>query len=162
MPTVSSSVDVFTKAAEPYTAKANITDGVIDPESSTVTGDRSTDLFKDAANNLGKDDFLMLLVTQLQYQDPMNPMENTEFISQLAQFSALENSTNVEKAIGELGEKNDLAAVVERGRISSSDVRGVITSRQVEYRNCFEYTGGYFEIGAGSSPSAGKRPTAER
>lgn len=101
---VSSSIEQLMKSSDPYTATATINDGVIDGASSRVTGDRSTDLFDVSGNNLGKDDFLSLLVTQLQYQDPLNPMENAEFISQLAQFSALENSTNVEKAIGELGD----------------------------------------------------------
>ncbi len=101
---VSSTIDQLTKSQEPYTATAAINDGVIDEASSSVTGDRNTDLFDLSGNTLGKDEFLKLLVTQLQYQDPLNPMENTEFISQLAQFSALENSTNVEKAIGDLGD----------------------------------------------------------
>jgi flagellar basal-body rod modification protein FlgD len=101
---ISSTIDLLTKSTEKYTATAGISDGIIDSSSSKVTGDRTTSLFSDAANKLGKDDFLMLLVTQLQYQDPLSPMENTEFISQLAQFSALENSTNVEKAITDLGD----------------------------------------------------------
>jgi flagellar basal-body rod modification protein FlgD len=104
MAAVSTGIEALTKSTEPYTARASINDGVIDAASSTVTGDRTSGLFDEAAGKLGKDDFLMLLVTQLQYQDPLNPMENAEFISQLAQFSALENSNNVEKAIGELGE----------------------------------------------------------
>jgi flagellar basal-body rod modification protein FlgD len=44
-------------------------------------------------SELGKDEFLKILVTQLQNQDPMNPMQDSEFISQMAQFSALEQMT---------------------------------------------------------------------
>ncbi|WP_088187722.1 flagellar hook capping FlgD N-terminal domain-containing protein [Desulfosporosinus sp. FKA] len=44
---------------------------------------------------LGKDDFLKLLVTQMENQDPMNPMDDTQSIAQMAQFSALEQMTNI-------------------------------------------------------------------
>lgn len=46
-------------------------------------------------NILGKDDFLHLLVTQLQHQDPLNPADSTEFTAQLAQFSSLEQLNNI-------------------------------------------------------------------
>ncbi len=44
---------------------------------------------------LGKNDFLNLLVTQLRNQDPLNPMSGTEFASQLAQFSSVEQLSNI-------------------------------------------------------------------
>src|SRR3954453_6954987 len=50
------------------------------------------------AASLGKDDFLKLFVAQLQHQDPMNPMQDGEFMGQMAQFSTLEQITNVAKA----------------------------------------------------------------
>ena len=48
---------------------------------------------------LGKDAFLQLLVTQMQYQDPLDPQDNSEYLAQLAQFSALEQMTNVAEAL---------------------------------------------------------------
>jgi flagellar basal-body rod modification protein FlgD len=44
---------------------------------------------------LGQNDFLKLLVTQMSAQDPMNPQSDTQFIAQMAQFSALENSKSL-------------------------------------------------------------------
>jgi flagellar basal-body rod modification protein FlgD len=52
---------------------------------------------------MGKDDFLRLLVAQLQSQDPMNPMESTDFTAQLAQFSSLEQLQNINTSLGTIG-----------------------------------------------------------
>lgn len=53
---------------------------------------------------LGKDDFLKLLVTQLKFQDPFNPMQSQEFSAQLAQFSSLEQLFGINKTLTEIQE----------------------------------------------------------
>ena len=50
-----------------------------------------------AKDSLSKEDFLKILVTQLTHQDPTQPMEDREFIAQMAQFSALEQMQNLNK-----------------------------------------------------------------
>ncbi|MDR5708892.1 MAG: flagellar hook assembly protein FlgD [Armatimonadota bacterium] len=62
---------------------------------------------------LGKDDFLRLLVTQLRNQDPLEPMNDREFIAQLAQFSALEQMHNVSQAVQELRWRQEASTAVQ-------------------------------------------------
>ncbi|PKM49844.1 MAG: flagellar hook capping protein [Firmicutes bacterium HGW-Firmicutes-7] len=50
---------------------------------------------KTKSNDLGKDAFLNLLVTQMRYQDPLNPTSDKDFLAQMAQFSSLEQMQNL-------------------------------------------------------------------
>ncbi|RIJ69249.1 flagellar hook assembly protein FlgD [Rummeliibacillus sp. TYF005] len=76
--------------------------------SNTISSDyylanKTTDK-KTGKSSLDKDAFLQLLVTQLQNQDPTSPMDDKEFISQMAQFSSLEQMQNVAKSIDSLSQ----------------------------------------------------------
>lgn len=54
------------------------------------------------SQQLDKDDFLKLLLTQLSHQDPTSPMDNTQFIGQMAQFSSLEQMYNMSRGFDKL------------------------------------------------------------
>ena len=60
-----------------------------------TTTDQSDAVSNAVSNSMGKDQFLKLLTTQLKNQNPMKPMDNTQFVSQMAQFSSLEQMNNM-------------------------------------------------------------------
>ncbi len=99
-----------------------------------VSAVRGTRQLAAGPGQLGKDDFLRLLVTQLRYQDPLQPVNDREFIAQLAQFSALEQMHNVATAVLELARRQEAAAafglVGRRVRVQGEDgtvVEGVVS-----------------------------------
>ena len=66
---------------------------------STHAGSATTADTKTATDGLGRDSFLKLLVTQLQHQDPTQPQADGEFLAQLAQFSSLEQLTQMQQTL---------------------------------------------------------------
>jgi len=54
------------------------------------------------ASNLGLEDFMKILLTQLQYQDPLKPMDNQEFMAQIAQFTSLEQTQQLNDKLDQL------------------------------------------------------------
>ncbi len=83
---------------------------------------------------LGKDDFLQLLVAQLTHQDPTSPLEDTQFVAQMAQFTSLEQLTNMNKSFEALnkvvGDSSAVNVVGKRVDVdqSGSMVSGTITA----------------------------------
>lgn len=62
---------------------------------------------------LGKDEFLKILMTQLQNQDPLNPMEDREFIAQMATFTTLEQTMNMANSIETLVQSQLISPVIQ-------------------------------------------------
>lgn len=83
---------------------ANVVNGVITNQINPT--DKTTEV-KDTNSSLDKDAFLQLLVAQMKYQDPLEPTSNTEYISQLATFSELEEMQNVSASV-EMQRANNL------------------------------------------------------
>ncbi|MCR2820716.1 flagellar hook assembly protein FlgD [Lederbergia panacisoli] len=71
---------------------------------------------------LGKDDFLKLLMVQLQNQDPMNPMQDKEFIAQMATFSSLEQMTNMGKSIEKLVQFESQSSLIALSQFVGKEV----------------------------------------
>ncbi|HKP98044.1 MAG TPA: flagellar hook capping FlgD N-terminal domain-containing protein [Fibrobacteria bacterium] len=95
----------------------------------SVDSEGDKKLFKAGAKQLGKQDFLQLLVTQMRFQDPLAPTDNQQFVAQLAQFSALEGTQNISDSIGDLSKK--LESMVSgqadsASAISNSSATGLI------------------------------------
>ncbi len=86
------------------------------------------------SQDMGKDEFLKILITQLQNQDPTKPMEDKEFISQMAQFSSLEQMTNLNKEFSDLATKmSGSQAVSLLGKnVKLKDLGGNMVTGRVE------------------------------
>jgi flagellar basal-body rod modification protein FlgD len=75
-----------------------------------------------AGGEMGKDQFVKLLVTEMQNQDPLNPMDGKELAVQLAQFSSVEQLMNVNTKL------DDLTAAVKSQQITGSGTNGGTTA----------------------------------
>ncbi|SDB88683.1 flagellar basal-body rod modification protein FlgD [Pelagirhabdus alkalitolerans] len=74
------------------------------------------------SSELGKDEFLKLLMAQIQNQDPLDPMDDREFISQMTTFSSLEQMMNMNESIQGLVENQKMSPVVQYSHLIGKEV----------------------------------------
>jgi flagellar basal-body rod modification protein FlgD len=93
----------------------------------TQSSTNTTRTAKDQGD-LGKDDFMKLLVTQLRYQDPMQPMEDKEFIAQMAQFTSLEQMQNMNTTMGNMQATSMIGKPIVWADANGQLVNGIVDS----------------------------------
>lgn len=91
-------------------------------------------------SQLGKDEFLQLLVTQMQHQDPLNPTSDTEFIAQMAQFSSLEQMQNLNTSFSQYKAYNLVGQDVTAS-INGTTVEGVVDAVRLQADGQFAVIG---------------------
>jgi len=113
---------------------------------------------KEFNSNLDKDAFLHLLVTQLRYQNPLEPMKDTDFIAQMAQFTSLEQARNTNRItkinaaynmigkfvagtiIDESGNLKEVVGIVESVRVDKDEAYLLVDSKEIPYEAVNEVT----------------------
>lgn len=113
----------------------------IDAINSTTSANNSAtpDSSRIPVKTLNQNDFLKLLITQLSQQDPLNPKQDTEFIAQMTQFSALEQSKSMQSDIAKMRTEQQfvqanslIGRTVELKSDQETPIRGVVSAVKVE------------------------------
>lgn len=91
---------------------ANVTNGKLDKTNTTPTQNRKTGSAKASGSNLGYDDFLKLLSAEMQYQDPLEPTSNTDYVAQMATFSQLEATLSMKESMASSNDQTTKSAAL--------------------------------------------------
>jgi flagellar basal-body rod modification protein FlgD len=102
------------------------------------TTSNSTSSTPSAANSLTANDFIKFLVTELQNQDPMNPTDSNQMLSQMSEIGQLESATNLQTSLTGMVQQNQIAAasamigkVVQGTDQTQNQIAGVVQAVQV-------------------------------
>lgn len=98
--------------------------------------EKKEEVTNDINNSLDKEAFLKLLVTQLANQNPLNPVEDKEFIAQLAQFSSLEQMQNLNKNLISMGE--EIIHTLDYLHLNSLQANAEILNELINIREALE------------------------
>ncbi len=98
------------------------------PSASLVANQSTTTAARKPKQQLGQDDFLQLLTTQLQQQDPLKPMDDTSFIAQMAQFSSLQQMTQLQTGQSQLTAASYIGRNVTVKDSAGKPVTGIVSA----------------------------------
>jgi flagellar basal-body rod modification protein FlgD len=84
------------------------------PQTSGTSGSNPATEIPKRKDQMGRDAFLQLLTTQLAHQDPTAPQDNGEMIAQLAQFSSLEQLTQIQQTLDAIGTALGVPSITEK------------------------------------------------
>jgi len=101
---------------------------MIDPVTSAVAGSNAAYGERVPVQKLDQGDFIKLLIAQLTSQDPLNPQKDTEFISQMAQFSSLETAKSMQNEIQSLRASQLLGQTVQIRLDEEATLLGQVTA----------------------------------
>lgn len=90
------------------------------PPASPAGSEKKTD---EAPGSVTKQMFLRLLVTQIRYQDPLNPADGTQFLTQLAQFTNVEQTLAIQNGVAAI---RDILEAIQQGTSSGEGDAGVV------------------------------------
>jgi len=107
-------------------ATANILGRLPSAVKSLVT--KSSETSEGVDQELDRDAFLQLLVMEMQYQDPLNPVDNTDMIAQLAQFSSLEQMESLNDSFTELSGNVDQLNYISAAVLLGREIIGIDTN----------------------------------
>lgn len=95
-------------------------------------------------NELKSEDFIRMMITQLQYQDPLRPASNQELMGQMSQIGQLQSSTQLQQTLKGLAMQNQIGAagnligkLVQGLDENNATVRGIVTSVRVENQRVY-------------------------
>lgn len=95
------------------------TDGITVNSSPTAS---QTNAATNASSTLNKDDFLKLLIAQMTHQDPTAPMDSGQFVTQMAQFTSLEQTQNMGSAIDQLVASQTNSSIADRAAMIGKQI----------------------------------------